>query len=335
MTRPLNDTLQRPLRSLRISVTDRCNMRCGYCMPAAFFNEAYAYIPQQEFLDFQEIRRLVMIFVEFGVDKIRLTGGEPLLRQGLPILIRQLKEIKGIREISMTTNGVLLEHHAAELKTSGLDRITVSLDSLDETIFDSMTGTKGGLSKVLQGIDAVRSHGFTKTKINTVIQKGINESSIIPLYDFAKKQNVELRFIEYMDVGTTNGWTRQAVVTGSEILGLLKKHHSFASLDSQRDSTSSLWEDSQGQIVGFINSVSDPFCGECSRGRLTANGTFHTCLFSTQGLPLGEALKSGIPDHGIAHLIEQCWSLRQDQYSQNRHTLEQTISKIEMSKIGG
>lgn len=335
----LQDQLHRPLRDLRISVTDRCNFRCRYCMPAEVFGPDYAFLPSDKILSFDEIERLVKIFVSLGVKKIRITGGEPLLRRDLPELIARIHRIEGVEDIALTTNGSLLKKYAQPLAQAGLARVSVSLDSLDDERFFEMNGHRGKVLPVLEGIEKAAEAGL-QVKINMVVQKGKNEQDIVTMAQFFKEKQHILRFIEYMDVGNSNGWRLDDVVSKKDII---EQIHQFSPLQPVAPNykgevaTRFQYQDAQGEI-GVISSVTDSFCSNCSRARLSAEGSLYTCLFATEGTDLRELLRSGQDDAAIIQRITNVWETRNDRYSDERN--EQTMakrktSKIEMSHIGG
>ena len=335
------DQRGRPLHDLRISVMDRCNFRCPYCMPKEQFHEHYRFLKSQERLSFEEIVRLARLFAGLGVRKLRLTGGEPLLRANLADLVGDLTGIPGIDDIALTTNGVLLAQHAVDLQANGLKRITVSLDTLDKDIFTRLSGGFGALDQVLQGIDAAIAAGLTPVKINSVIERGINEDSALELLERFRGMPVIVRFIEFMDVGNRNGWRPEMVVPSRELAARINARWPMHPVsENYRGEVAQRWrfDDGRGEI-GFISSVSQPFCGSCSRARLSSEGKFYTCLFATQGLDLRAALRSGANDADLLELIRGTWRERTDRYSELRDTLRRdrdpAAQKIEMYDIGG
>lgn len=332
------DTLGRPIRDLRISVMDRCNFRCPYCMPRDTFHDGYRFLKTSERLSFDEIVRLTRLFVHLGVRKIRLTGGEPLLRANLPDLIGDLTSIPGIEDVALTTNGVLLARHAAELKAAGLNRITVSLDSLDPAIFSRMSGGFGGLDDVLDGIEHARSAGLVPIKINTVVQRGVNDHTVLDLLERFRGTGVIVRFIEYMDVGTLNGWRPEDVVPSKALRDLIHARWPLEPLDRNyrgEVATRYRFVDGQGEI-GFISSVSEPFCGDCHRARLSADGKLYTCLFAARGTDLREPLRAGASDAELIGLLQNVWRARADRYSELRAELRnRERERVEMYRMGG
>jgi cyclic pyranopterin phosphate synthase len=333
----VKDQLNRPLRDLRISVIDRCNFRCQYCMPAELFGPDFAFLPKSELLSYEEIERLAYIFVGLGVEKIRLTGGEPLLRKDLPILVKKIASIRELKDIGLTTNGVLLPKYAHELKEAGLQRVNVSLDSLNDELFGQINGRGVGTKPVLDGIKVAREAGLG-VKINMVVKKGLNDSEIIPMAQYCKDNGLQLRFIEYMDVGSTNGWKMDEVVTKKEIYTTLKEHFSLQPVDPDyygEVAKRYRYEDNQVE-VGFITSVSESFCSSCTRSRLSANGQIFTCLFNGNGHDIRDFMRTGVSDEEIAERIISVWQGRSDRYSDER-TAETAANrkKIEMSYIGG
>ena len=334
------DKFNRSLKDLRISVTDRCNFRCPYCMPAEIFGERYQFLPKAQILSFEEITRIARVFVELGVDKLRITGGEPLLRTDLHILISQLSSIDAAVDITLTTNGYLLQQQAQRLKDAGLKRITVSLDTLDEEIFQQMNGRGFGTEKVLEGIEAAASAGLDPVKINSVVQKGVNDHTLVDLARRFKGSGHIVRFIEYMDVGNRNGWKWDQVVSAEEIVRLVDSQMPLELLEPNYQGEVALryrYRDGQGEI-GVIASVSQPFCGDCSRARLSTDGSLFTCLFASAGLSLRDPMRGGASDQDLRNLITQTWGQRTDRYSEERAGLPllQTASKkVEMYQIGG
>jgi GTP 3',8-cyclase len=334
------DRLDRPLHDLRISVMDRCNFRCPYCMPKETFHEHYRFLKSTERLSFEEISRLTRQFVKLGVRKVRLTGGEPLLRPNLAELVGDLTAIEGLKDVALTTNGVLLSQHAAELKANGLNRITVSLDSLDEAIFRRMSGGFSGLDRVLEGITAAQGAGLLPIKINAVIERGLNDHTALDLVEHFRGTGVIVRFIEYMDVGNRNDWALDRVVPSRELVERINARWPLhAAEENYRGEVAEryLFDDGEGEI-GFISSVSNPFCGACSRGRLSSEGVFYTCLFASKGVDLRGPLRAGATDDELLALIRDTWLHRDDRYSEQRSSLppgEHPLRKIEMYYIGG
>jgi cyclic pyranopterin phosphate synthase len=337
------DTLQRPLRDLRISVTDRCNLRCTYCMPREVFGKDFVFLPRAELLSFEEIHQLAAVFVRLGVQKIRLSGGEPLLRHGLERLIEKLATLRADSgqtiEIAMTTNGLLLQKKAQTLKDAGLSRLTVSLDSLSEATFQRMSDTQAPVAGVLEGIAAAQAAGLTPLKINTVVKRGVNEDEILPLVRYFRNSGIILRFIEFMDVGSTNGWRMDDVVTAQEILATINSHYPIRQIESNYSGeVAKRWSfaDGSGEI-GVIASVSQAFCHDCSRIRLSTDGKLYTCLFATDGLDLRAPLRRNASEATLSGLIVDTWTRRGDRYSELRHaaTAQPLRRKIEMSYIGG
>ena len=330
----LTDQLGRPLRDLRLSVTDRCNLRCTYCMPGEIFGPDFAFLPRTKLLSFEELERLSRVFVGLGVNKLRLTGGEPLLRKGLPELIARLGAIEGVQDIAMTTNGLLLPRLAQDLKAAGLRRVTVSLDSLDPEVFGRMNGLGVHPDRVMDGIEAALTAGLG-VKINTVVQRGVNDSVLGELWA-ALKDKAVLRFIEFMDVGNHNGWNLDAVVPPREVLAQLGGDFRPAQAN-YRGEVAARHVDEQGHEAGLITSVTSPFCGDCTRARLSAVGVLYTCLFATGGLDLRAPLRDGASDEELTALLAQTWTRRRDRYSEERGELteRQAGQKVEMSHIGG
>lgn len=340
LDRAPTDRLSRPLRDLRISVMDRCNFRCPYCMPRERFHEHYAFLKTAERLSFEEIIRLARLFVPVGVRKLRITGGEPLLRVSLPDLIADLNGIDGIEDIALTTNGVLLAKHASELKAAGLARVTVSLDSLDQDVFAKMNGGFGRVSEVLEGIEHARDAGLGPIKINAVIQRGVNEDGVLDLVERFRGTDITVRFIEYMDVGNRNDWREQMVVPSRDLQARI---HARWPLRAVRPDYAGevarryAFEDGKGE-VGFISSVTQPFCGACSRARLSSDGSFYTCLFAQTGTDLRGPLRAGADDTEMTRIIRGVWGAREDRYSEQRMVLRSrshAAPKVEMNYIGG
>ncbi|MEK3712238.1 GTP 3',8-cyclase MoaA [Bacillus sp. FSL K6-1005] len=337
-SRQMLDKRNRPLRDLRISVTDRCNFRCTYCMPAELFGPDYPFLKKEELLSFEELERLATLFVtRFGVEKIRLTGGEPLMRKDMPELIKKLARIPGLRDIAMTTNGSLLPVYAEKLKEAGLKRVTISLDSLEDERFKLINGRGVSVSKVLEGIEAAKQAGLG-VKINMVVQRGVNEKDILPMARYFKENGHILRFIEFMDVGNTNQWEKKDVMTKAEIIDVINEHMPVEPIKpNYKGEVASRFRylDGSGEI-GVISSVSDAFCGSCNRARLSARGELFTCLFASSGYDLRAPVRQGLSDGELTEMIGTVWQNRIDQYSVDR-TLSKTAGKkkVEMSYIGG
>jgi cyclic pyranopterin phosphate synthase len=337
--RAATDLRGRPLVDLRISVMDRCNFRCPYCMPRETFGEGYRFLPATERLSFEEIARLARQFAAEGVRKLRLTGGEPLLRTGLADLVGELSAIPGIEDLALTTNGVLLAQHAAELAAQGLTRVTVSLDSIDPATFRHMNGGFDGLERVLDGIRAAREAGLAPVKVNAVIERGVNDGQVLDLARHFRGTGVVLRFIEYMDVGTRNDWRPGLVVPSREIRDAIGAVHPIAPLAPAHAGEVAeryAYADGAGE-VGFISSVTQPFCGGCTRARLSSDGVFYTCLFATAGTDFRALLRGGVDDAAIRERIRAVWSRREDRYSELRRLSGDGAKprKIEMYYIGG
>ncbi len=334
------DRLGRPLHDLRISVMDRCNFRCPYCMPKDRFHDAYKFLNSHERLSFSEITRLARIFAGLGVRKLRLTGGEPLLRANLADLVGDLTGIAGIEDIALTTNGVLLSQHAVDLFANGLKRVTVSLDTLDPEIFKRLSGGFGALDQVLHGIETAIETGLAPIKINAVIERGVNDQGVLDLVERFRGMPVIVRFIEFMDVGNRNDWRPELVVPSRELVARIHARWPIHAIsENYRGEVAERWrfDDGAGEI-GFISSVSQPFCASCSRARLSSEGKFYTCLFATAGLDLRGALRSGAGDAELAQLVRGTWIRRADRYSEQRDELrrsEHAGKKIEMYYIGG
>ncbi len=332
----LNDTLNRPLRDLRISITDRCNFRCVYCMPKEVFGPDYQFLHRDQILTFEEITRLARIFVDHGVHKIRLTGGEPLVRRDLPVLVSMLAQIPDL-DLTLTTNGALLARQARPLKEAGLKRVTVSLDSLDDTVFKAMNDVDFPVDKVIEGMDAAAEAGLGPIKVNMVVKRSLNESSILPMARYFREKGYILRFIEYMDVGHSNGWRMEEVVPAAEIVRIINAEMPLESLDpNYQGEVAERWryKDGSGEI-GVIASVTQAFCNTCSRARLTAEGKLFTCLFGIKGFDLRDLMRAGVTDAEISQAIARVWHKRTDRYSELRSENTASLPKVEMSHIGG
>ena len=345
----LTDTLRRPLRDLRISVTDRCNFRCSYCMPKEVYDKDHTYLPHAALLSFEEITRLARLFVAHGVGKIRLTGGEPLLRKNIEVLIGQLAALRTVDgrplDITLTTNGSLLARKARALKDAGLQRVTVSLDGLDDAVFRSMNDVDFPVAEVLAGIDAARDAGLGPIKVNMVVKRGTNEHEILPMARHFRGTGIVLRFIEYMDVGATNGWRMDEVMPSAEVVRMVHEELPLVQLDpANPGETAERWgyagttgrfQPDLGEI-GVISSVTQAFCHDCNRARLSTEGKLYLCLFASQGHDLRSLLRSGASDDAISSAIGHIWSGRSDRYSELRGTLAGTgAPRVEMSYIGG
>jgi cyclic pyranopterin phosphate synthase len=336
-----SDRFDRPLRDLRISVTDRCNFRCPYCMPAEIFGDAYKFKPRPELLTFEEIARLVRVAASLGVTKLRLTGGEPLLRRDLPDLIELLAAIDGIEDLALTTNGYLLADAAERMAAAGLQRITVSLDSLDEEVFQELNGRQYSVVPVLEGIKAAERAGLAPLKINCVVIRGVNDDTISDLAARFRGTGHIVRFIEYMDVGTLNGWEPKQVVGAEQILDRLSKDHALEPMAAAyRGEVARRYRYSDGSgEIGIISSVTAPFCGDCTRARLSSDGRLVTCLFAATGADLKTPLREGANDDELRNLLSGIWRAREDRYSEIRfeqeHKLGKDGKKIQMYEIGG
>jgi GTP 3',8-cyclase len=335
------DRLGRALRDLRISVTDRCNFRCPYCMPSEVFGRDYAFLPRDEILSYEEIRRLASVFVGLGVHKLRITGGEPTVRRGLPDLIAQLAALRTpdgeLLDLALTTNGSALRQLAQPLADAGLRRVTVSLDSLDDATFRRMNGVDFPVARILDGIDAARAAGLGPVKINVVLKRGENDGGILDLARWARDEGNILRFIEYMDVGTTNGWRLDEVVPAMEVVETIGREWSLeAEAPSYPGEVAERWRytDGRGEI-GVIASVTRPFCGDCTRARLSAEGKLYTCLFSAVGHDLRDPLRAGVSDADLGTLVTGVWAGRDDRYSERRAAATSHLPKIEMFALGG
>jgi GTP 3',8-cyclase len=338
MTAPApSDQLGRPLRDLRISVTDRCNFRCTYCMPREVFGRDYAFLARSELLSFEEVTRLVGIFAEHGVSKVRLTGGEPLLRRGLDRLVEMIAGVDGIDDVALTTNGSALATRAHALRSAGLSRVTVSLDALDDETFGAMNDVRFPVARVLAGIEAAAAVGLAPVKVNMVVKRGVNDQSIMPMAEYFRGSGHILRFIEYMDVGNTNGWRLEEVLSAAEILGALQARWPLERLPANyagEVASRYRYSDGTGE-VGVIASVTQPFCGNCTRARVSAEGKLHTCLFANHGHDLRSMLRDGSSDSQISERIYRIWAARADRYSEARTVHTAPAPKIEMSYIGG
>ena len=335
----ITDVFGRPMHDLRISVTDRCNFRCIYCMPAEIFGERYHFLPKPELLSFEEIARLTRIFVKLGVRKVRLTGGEPLVRQDLPLLVAQLARIEGIEDLTLTTNGYLLAQEAQTLKDAGLQRVTVSLDSLDDDVFKRMNGRGFGTDRVLQGIERAEEVGLHPIKINAVVQRGVNDHTLADLAQFFKTKGHIVRFIEFMDVGTINHWRLEQVLSADEIVARINAVDPVEPIEANYRGEVALryrYKDGSGEF-GVIASVTKPFCGDCTRIRLSPEGKLFTCLFADDGYDLKASMRQGASDAELEQAIAGVWGRRTDRYSEERTALTPglTRKKVEMYHIGG
>jgi len=333
----LLDRRERPLRDLRISVTDRCNLRCGYCMPKEVFGADFPFLAREQLLSFEEIARLARLFAREGVSKLRITGGEPLLRRDLERLVAMLAGIEGVEDIALTTNGALLARQARSLADAGLRRVTVSLDALDDETFAAMNGVGYPVARVLESIDAASAAGLGPVKVNMVVRRGINEDAVPAMAEHFRNSGHVLRMIEYMDVGTTNGWDREEVVPASEIRQRIEELWPLEALPPSYPgevASRFAYRDGAGEI-GLISSVSEPFCGGCTRARLSADGKLHTCLFGADGHDLREPLRAGASDEEIATRVRAIWGARSDRYSELRARLAGPARRVEMSYIGG
>jgi cyclic pyranopterin phosphate synthase len=335
MGEPL-DTFKRPLRDLRISVTDRCNFRCVYCMPKEVFGKDFQFLPRGEILSFEEIERLVRVFVGLGVQKVRLTGGEPLVRRNIERLVEMLAKVSDL-DLTLTTNGSLLASKARALRDAGLKRVTVSLDSLDDEVFKSMNDVDFPVAKVLEGMDAAEAAGLAPIKVNMVVKRGLNENSVLPMARHFRGTDRILRFIEYMDVGSSNGWRLDDVVSAREIVAMIDRELPLEPVGrNYPGEVAERWRyrDGSGEI-GVIASVTQAFCADCTRARLSADGSLYTCLFATRGHDLRALVRSDADDAQIADTIAGIWTARDDRYSELRSAETVGLKKIEMSFIGG
>lgn len=333
----LQDRLGRPLQDLRISVIDRCNFRCTYCMPREIFGKDFSFLPKDQLLSFEEIERLAKLFVQLGVRKIRLTGGEPLLRRDIATLIEKLAAIDGLEDIGLTTNGMLLGKMAKSLKQAGLERVNVSLDALDDKVFQSINDSGIPTKKILDSIEQARKAGLS-VKVNMVVKKGMNDQQVIPMAKYFKEQEIPLRYIEFMDVGQTNGWDFSQVLTKKQLFEQLSQHFELEPVDSAYigEVAKRYRYVGTNAEVGFITSVSESFCSTCTRARLAADGKFYTCLFASGGLDLRTLLRSNADDQTILQSIVPTWKNRNDRYSDERtEESAKHRKKMEMSYIGG
>ncbi|MFI4867720.1 MAG: GTP 3',8-cyclase MoaA [Steroidobacterales bacterium] len=336
--RLVQDSLGRPLRDLRLSVIDRCNFRCPYCMPRERFHDQYRFLKSTERLEFPELLRLTRLFLQLGVVKLRVTGGEPLLRAGLADLIGDLTSLPGIADVALTTNGVLLAQHAAELRAAGLQRVTVSLDSLDPAVFARMAGGFGSVDDVLNGIAVAQRAGLAPIKLNAVVQRGVNDHQVLDLVERFHGTGIIVRFIEYMDVGNRNDWNRERVVPSQQLLERIHARWRVSALDpayAGEVARRYTFDDGGGEI-GFISSVTQPFCGDCSRARLSSDGKFYTCLFAAEGTDLRAPLRGGASDEELLALMRAVWERRADRYSELRENLRaRGVQHVEMNYVGG
>ncbi|PHD58884.1 GTP 3',8-cyclase MoaA [Bacillus wiedmannii] len=337
MHEKMKDSLERPLQDLRISVIDRCNFRCTYCMPAEVFGPDYAFLQEEFLLTFDEIERLARLFISMGVDKIRLTGGEPLLRKDLPQLIARLAKIEGLKDIGLTTNGIHLAKQAKALKDAGLKRVNISLDAIEDHVFQKINGRNVSTKPVLKGIEAAKAAGL-EVKVNMVVKKGMNDSQILPMAQYFKEQEIQLRFIEFMDVGSTNGWNFEQVITKEQLIEKINRVYPIEPVQSRYfGEVAKLYRYVGSDAeVGFITSVSESFCSSCTRARISADGKFYTCLFGEKGTDLRTLLRENISDASLLKILQHTWRYRTDRYSDER-TVESTNKrpKVEMSYIGG
>jgi cyclic pyranopterin phosphate synthase len=333
---PVLDTLGRPVRDLRISVTDRCNFRCVYCMPKEVYGRSYRFLERRQLLTFEEIERLSRVFASLGVEKIRLTGGEPLLRRELERLVEMLGAIPGV-DLTLTTNGSLLPQKARVLAEAGLRRVTVSLDSLDDHVFRAMNDVDVPVERVLTGIEAAAAAGLSPVKVNMVVKRGVNEDSVLPMARYFRGSGHILRFIEYMDVGHTNGWRLDDVVSAAEIVATIGAELPLEPIEPNYAGEVARryrYRDGSGEI-GVIASVTEPFCGACTRARLSAEGRLYTCLFATEGHDLRALVRGGASESDLAEEIGRVWRARADRYSELRSAETADLPKVEMSYIGG
>ena len=338
LQKPVTDQLSRPIRDIRVSITDRCNFRCVYCMPKEFFGSNHAFLQRAELLTFEEIERVIRAFVANGVKKVRITGGEPMVRRNLPELIGRLSAMDGVEDLSMTTNASLLSTAAAqELKNAGLQRITISLDAIDNDVFSAINDVKFPVKRVLQGIENAKSAGISPIKVNMVVARDMNENEILPMVRQFRGSDIILRFIEFMDVGNTNEWQMNKVISAREIIDLIDSEFPIQPVSpTYRGEVAKRWKykDGKGE-VGIISSVTEPFCGTCNRARLTAEGKVFTCLFATDGFDLREQIRRGVDGEELKDVIASLWSKRNDRYSELRSQISSVKPKVEMSYVGG
>lgn len=340
MVKQITDKLGRPIRDLRLSVTDRCNFRCDYCMPKEIFGDDFVFLPKDELLSFSEMERIARVYTHLGVKKIRITGGEPLMCRDLYKLIAALNEIEGVEDIGLTTNGLLLKKHGQKLYDAGLRRINVSLDAIDNELFQSINNRNIKADTILEQIDYAVSIGF-KVKINVVVQKGVNDDQIIPMVQYFKDKNIQVRFIEFMDVGNDNGWDFSKVVSKDEMLSMIQEEFDIEAVEPKYYGEVAKYyrHKDNGAQFGLITSVSQSFCSTCTRARLSSDGKFYGCLFSTvDGFNVKEFMRSGVSDDELQAKFEELWNIRDDRYSDER--TEQTVAirkrkKINMNYIGG
>ena len=333
----LQDRLGRPLRDLRISVTDRCNFRCPYCMPAEVFGRDHAFLPRREILNFEEIARFVRVASTHGVKKVRLTGGEPLVRREVERLVAMISAVDGVDDVALTTNGTALAAKAQALKNAGLSRVTVSLDSLDDAVFQRMNGVGVPVARVLEGIQAARAAGLWPIKLNTVVKRGLNDAGLLEIARFGREHGYVVRFIEFMDVGHTNGWRLDDVVPATEIVERIGAVHPLEPLQAMYAGEVARryrYADGGGEI-GLISSVTQPFCHGCTRARMSADGQLFTCLFATAGHDIRALLRAGSDDRPLAALLSRVWRDRADRYSEERSLGKSPGERIEMSYVGG
>jgi len=337
MHEKMKDSLERPLQDLRISVIDRCNFRCTYCMPAEVFGPDYAFLQEEFLLTFDEIERLARLFISMGVNKIRLTGGEPLLRKDLPQLIARLTKLEGLKDIGLTTNGIHLAKQAKALKDAGLKRVNISLDAIEDHVFKKINGRNVSTKPVLKGIEAAKAAGL-EVKVNMVVKKGMNDSQILHMARYFKEKEIQLRFIEFMDVGSTNGWNFEQVITKEQLIEKINRVYPVEPVQPRYfGEVAKLYRYVGSDAeVGFITSVSESFCSSCTRARISADGKFYTCLFGEKGTDLRTLLRENISDASLLKILQHTWRYRTNRYSDER-TVESTNKrqKVEMSYIGG